>query len=60
MVGQGPEVRTENGIIRGDLTMDKDVERFRGIPYAVPPVGERRFTNPEPYGEYEGGEYKTL
>ncbi|XP_055370966.1 juvenile hormone esterase-like [Condylostylus longicornis] len=32
----------------------KDFFAFRGIPYAKPPIGERRFKDPEPYGEWEG------
>ncbi|XP_055370969.1 juvenile hormone esterase-like [Condylostylus longicornis] len=32
----------------------KDYFSFRGIPYAKPPIGERRFKDPEPYGKWEG------
>ncbi|XP_055371025.1 juvenile hormone esterase-like [Condylostylus longicornis] len=30
----------------------KSFYSFRGIPYAKPPIGERRFKDPEPYGEW--------
>ncbi|XP_055371593.1 juvenile hormone esterase-like, partial [Condylostylus longicornis] len=32
----------------------KDYFAFRGIPYAKPPTGERRFKDPEPYGKWNG------
>ena len=28
---------------------DGDIHAFRGIPYAAPPIGERRFAHPEPH-----------
>ena len=39
-------VRVAQGQVRGD--MHATVRRFLGIPYAAPPVGERRFELPEP------------
>ncbi len=53
-----PEVDTEHGVIRGivaDLPdQDLSVEEFRGIPYAQPPIGVKRFTNPSMYGRFQG------
>ncbi|MFF2083345.1 carboxylesterase/lipase family protein [Nocardia sp. NPDC058176] len=40
----GPEVRTAAGVVRG--RWEKGIAVFRGIPYARPPVGVRRFRAP--------------
>ena len=60
-----PAIRGKNGGItdvihlsQGDLTgvytEDKKVEVYVGIPYAKPPVGERRWREPEPADPWEG------
>jgi para-nitrobenzyl esterase len=38
-------VKVEQGVLRG--SSDGGVEAYLGIPYAAPPVGERRFAAPE-------------
>ncbi|XP_072049224.1 cholinesterase-like isoform X2 [Amphiura filiformis] len=51
-----PTVRVEQGKILGEgirfendyLDIQKDIDLFLGIPYAEPPVGERRFKAPLP------------
>ncbi|PVZ11074.1 carboxylesterase/lipase family protein [Actinomycetospora cinnamomea] len=48
----GPEVKTTGGLVRG-ITR-RDVHAWRGIPYAAPPVGERRFRAPQPVVPWEG------
>ncbi|WP_088288025.1 carboxylesterase/lipase family protein [Kineosporia sp. A_224] len=48
----GPEVRTANGALRG--TVESGVAVFRGIPYAAPPVGSRRFAAPQPAARWDG------
>jgi para-nitrobenzyl esterase len=42
--GASPVVRTSEGKVRGERL--EGVEAFRGIPYAAPPVGKRRFSPP--------------
>jgi para-nitrobenzyl esterase len=46
------EVRVEQGRLRGVLT--DGTYRFRGIPYAAPPVGERRWRAPAPAQAWSG------
>ncbi|XP_041965217.1 crystal protein isoform X1 [Alosa sapidissima] len=43
---EGPVVRVHGGMVRG-LTLDK-AHVFYGIPYAAPPVGQRRWAPPHP------------
>jgi para-nitrobenzyl esterase len=45
-------ITTRLGAIVGKS--ENDIQIFRGVPYAKPPVGERRFRPPEPYGPWSG------
>jgi para-nitrobenzyl esterase len=45
-------VRTRLGTIVGKS--ENDIQIFRGIPYAKPPVGELRFRAPQPHGPWSG------
>ena len=55
----GVEVVTKLGTIRGSTFkttvnhVDYIVNRFLGIPYAKPPIGEMRFQRPEPMPEFD-------
>lgn len=48
------EVRVENGMLRGIPCGWPSISVFYGIPYAAPPVGERRWRAPEPAADWEG------
>ncbi len=45
-------VRTAKGVLRGQRVGDAHV--FRGIPYALPPVGEHRWQPPRPVAPWPG------
>jgi para-nitrobenzyl esterase len=45
-------VRVEDGLVRG--TVADDHRLFQGIPYAAPPVGERRWGSPRPAEPWDG------
>ena len=47
-----PEVSTTSGRVRGRVEHGNAV--FRGIPFAKPPLGERRFLAPEPAERWDG------
>lgn len=50
------EQDTHEGRVRGQLVrvIGKDVEEYRGIPFAEPPVGKLRFKPPKPKARWEG------
>ncbi|HEY5228544.1 MAG TPA: carboxylesterase family protein, partial [Opitutaceae bacterium] len=46
-------VTVANGVLQGGLTAD-GVRYFYGIPYALPPVSEFRWKEPQPTANWEG------
>ncbi|XP_070542869.1 cAMP-regulated D2 protein-like [Ptychodera flava] len=56
--GDGPTVVTPNGPIEG-LYLD-EANVFFGIPYAVPPVGDRRWRDPVPAKSWKPDVYKAV
>jgi para-nitrobenzyl esterase len=48
------QVRTDAGIVEGTTVPGTSVRVFRGIPYAAPPVGERRWQPPRPVAPWAG------
>jgi para-nitrobenzyl esterase len=48
------QVRTDAGVVEGFTPPASSVRVFRGIPYAAPPVGERRWKPPAPVTPWEG------
>lgn len=49
---RGAVVRVDGGLIRGRV--EADHVTFSGVPYAEPPVGERRWTPPAPPSPWRG------
>ncbi len=47
-------VTTESGTVLGTLNAHHTVRMFKGIPFAAPPVGERRWTPPQPPLSWQG------
>lgn len=54
---EGPRVQLPQGTVVGITLQDgfpNTVQAFRGIPYALPPIGDRRFRPPVKVGKGEG------
>ena len=48
-------VQIDTGLVRGLIVGDSDdVQLYRGIPYAAPPVGELRWRPPQPAQHWQG------
>jgi para-nitrobenzyl esterase len=52
MTAPGVIVETTTGRVEG--TIRRGTRRFRGIPFALPPTGERRFLPPQPHPGWAG------
>src|SRR5580698_2434334 len=48
-----PTALTESGVVIG--LAKNGMNEFLGIPYAAPPVGNRRWKPSKPYGQFQGG-----
>jgi para-nitrobenzyl esterase len=47
-------VTVAEGILEGRNSVDGAVNIFKGIPYAIPPIGQRRWRPPEPAAPWHG------
>ncbi|MBK8567160.1 MAG: carboxylesterase family protein [Saprospiraceae bacterium] len=54
LFAQNPTVRTLNGLVSGTATADGKVAIFKGVPFAMPPVGGLRWRAPLPPMSWEG------
>jgi len=48
------QVRVAQGVLEGIDAAKPGIRAFLGIPYAAPPVGDKRWTAPEPPASWEG------
>jgi len=48
------QVKTEAGLVEGTTSVDGKVRVFKGIPFAAPPTGDRRWAEPAPAAPWTG------
>ena len=51
---EAPIAKVETGQLRGVATSGSPVQIFRGVPYAMPPVGDLRWREPRPAAHWSG------
>ncbi|HJP62613.1 MAG TPA: carboxylesterase family protein [Mucilaginibacter sp.] len=51
---QGPKVKIANGALEGVTNTATNINMFKGIPFAQPPVGELRWKEPQPVKNWSG------
>jgi len=49
-----PQVKISNGIIEGTFNPATGIQSFKGIPFALPPVGDLRWKEPQPPKNWDG------
>ncbi|XP_044018145.1 venom carboxylesterase-6-like [Aphidius gifuensis] len=57
LINASPIVKIKNGTLEGSIMKSKNGRNFysfRGIPYALPPIGELRFKSPKPATSWKG------
>ena len=47
-------VKTANGVLEGAGRQRSGVRAFKGVPFAAPPVGDRRWKEPQPVPNWQG------
>ncbi|MCD7934977.1 MAG: carboxylesterase family protein, partial [Oscillospiraceae bacterium] len=47
-------IQTKYGTVCGVVDQKGDIVSYKGVPFAAPPVGERRFAPPQPPEPWEG------
>lgn len=52
--GQKNVLSIEGGLIEGTTNANGDIQIFKGIPFAAPPVGDLRWKAPQPVEAWEG------
>lgn len=50
----GPKVKTQNGVVEGVYELEAGLETFKGVPYALPPLGNLRWKEPQPLKNWKG------
>lgn len=53
VIAQNPTVKTQNGIVEG-VKEKSGIQAFKGIPFAAPPIGEKRWKAPQPVKNWTG------
>ena len=48
------KIKVDGGFISGTVNKDKDIQIFKGIPFAAPPVGDLRWKAPQPVIPWTG------